>query len=91
MNGLLNYIKNSTSINYDVNNYNCTDFGMACAKISGIKLGTAYGKWGNKDHGYGGGDNPGQLGQNIRKIPINPNMVKNTNGGNSPKHEGSYN
>lgn len=64
---LLNIIgyTNSVPPNYDLNNYNCTDFGIQVANLAGLSLPDSYGSW-----LYGGGSNPGTLGQNIRNMTL---------------------
>lgn len=51
---------------------------MNCANLINISLASAYGTWGNSITGTGGGDNPGQLGQNIRNMPINNAILRTT-------------
>lgn len=82
---VLTYIKNYPST-YNLNSYNCTDFGINVSKLGGISIPPALGKWPG-----GSGDNPGQLGQNIRTMPLPPSIstVRNTTGGTSPSNSGS--
>ena len=75
---LLHFIKNKANAPYNLNTFNCTDFGMNCANLINISLASAYGTWGNSITGTGGGDNPGQLGQNIRSMPINSALLRTT-------------
>lgn len=51
---------------------------MESARLAGISLPSAYGKWGFPGVGEGAGDNPGQLGENIRNIPTPTGAVKTT-------------
>lgn len=60
---LLNYINNYSRI-YDLNTYNCTNFGIGAAKSAGISLPSTEGSW-----GFGEGCNPGDLGEDIRDMP----------------------
>lgn len=78
---LVNYIKQNANTTYDLNTYNCTDFGMISSEQVGVTLPSAFGTWGVTGVGSGGGDNPGQLGQNIRNMPNRDGVTKNTSGG----------
>ena len=84
---VINYIKNHANTQYNLNTYNCTDFGMGVTAASGLALPSAYGTW----LGGGAGDNPGQLGQNIRNLPVCGGRLKNTTGGISPSNIGNCN
>lgn len=88
---LVDYIKLKATVNYDLNNFNCTDFGMGASSTVGLPLASAYGTWGFPGVGSGGGDNPGQLGQNIRYLPPPNGAVINTTGGNSQSNSGTCN
>lgn len=66
---------------YNLNTYNCTDFGMTIADKAGIKLPSAHGTWPG-----GSGDNPGQLGQNIRNLPNTTGVTVNELGGTAPNN-----
>jgi hypothetical protein len=83
---LINYIKTKASSTYNLNTFNCSDFGMGASSIAGMPLGSAYGSW-----GFGGGDNPGQLGQNIRNMPTPTGAVKTTTTGNAASNIGTCN
>ncbi len=83
---VINYIKNHANTQYNLNTYNCTDFGMGVTAASGLALPSAYGSW-----GLGSGDNPGQLGQNIRNLPVPCQRIKNTTGGFALSNIGSCN
>jgi hypothetical protein len=72
----------STPIIYDLNNYNCTDFGIEIAKLGGLNLPDSYGKW-----PYGGGSNPGQLGQNIREMYLPAGVNRQVTGTNSASNK----
>lgn len=83
---IIAYISNYSST-YNLNTYNCTDFGLSLSKLAGINIPSAKGTWPG-----GSGNNPGQLGQNIRKIPLpTGSSLKNTTGGNSPLNQGNCN
>jgi hypothetical protein len=66
---------------YDLNSYNCSDFGIAIGNLAGLNLPDANGTWPG-----GGGSNPGVLGQHIRNKSINGTITKNTSGGLSPSN-----
>jgi hypothetical protein len=89
LSNLINYIKTKSTAIYNLNTYNCTDFGMGAAAAAGLSLPSAYGTWGFTGIGSGAGDNPGQLGQNIRNYPIKPNMVITTTTGTAPTNIGN--
>ena len=83
---LIAYIKLKASSTYNLNSFNCTDFGMNASTIVGMPLGSAYGSW-----GVGSGDNPGQLGQNIRNMPTPDGGIKTTTSGNAASNIGTCN
>ena len=83
LSSLLNGLKNDNTL-YNLNSYNCTDFGIRMASKAGLNIGSCYGSWPG-----GGGDNPGQLGQTLRSSSING--IKNVNGGNAPTNSGNCN
>ncbi|MBE9599542.1 hypothetical protein [Pedobacter sp. MC2016-24] len=61
---------------YDLDNYNCTDFGLGFANTIGVHLPDVDGTWPG-----GGGSNPGNLGQSIRGLESSTNMtIKKTSG-----------
>jgi hypothetical protein len=81
---VLNTAKNAASATYNLNSYNCTDFGLAIAQAAGITLPDTQGTW-----PLGGGSNPGNLGQDIRSWSAPSNVAKNTNPGNGTSNTGS--
>lgn len=83
---IIDYCINKTPNVYNLNTYNCTDFGIAVAKLGGINFASSYGTWPN-----GGGNNPGQLGQNIRGMSVPVNGIKQTAGTNSASNKGTCN
>lgn len=85
---LTNVINAATnySSTYNLNNYNCTDFGISIAAAAGVNLPDTYGSWSG-----GGGSNPGNLGQDIRGMSAPTNSTTNTNGGTAPTNSGSCN
>jgi len=60
-NDALNYINTNGSNTYNLDTYNCTDFGIGVAGAAGQTLPDTRGTWLG-----GGGSNPGNLGQDIR-------------------------
>ncbi len=66
---------------YNLNTYNCTDFGIEIGNIGGLALPNADGTWIG-----GGGSNPGVLGEVIRDLPSSSNYSTNTTGGKAPKN-----
>ena len=70
---LLNYISlgNSTGFIYDLNSNNCTTFALSALASVGINLPRTNGSWLN-----GGGQNPGDLGEDIRNMQVSSGMSK---------------
>jgi len=64
---------------YNLDTYNCTDFGIDIGNLGGLNLPECNGKW--PGGGGGGGSNPGTLGMFIRN---NSSSGTNTTGGNAP-------
>lgn len=71
---------------YNLNSYNCTDFGISIGNLAGLNLPDSYGTWPN-----GGGSNPGQLGQNIRGMILPLNATRQTTNTNSAPNNGVCN
>ncbi|WP_299669679.1 hypothetical protein [uncultured Polaribacter sp.] len=80
----VNYITNYSST-YDLNNYNCTDFGIGIALIGGLTLPKTIGKYGILFKGR----NPGDLGEDMREIILPASANRNLNGGTAPARFGS--
>ena len=80
MGQLLNFIT-STNQNYNLNSFNCTDFALGASSQCNLNLADAQGSW-----PFGGGSNPGDLGQDLRGM--NSRKV-NGNGGNAKSNSGS--
>lgn len=55
---------------YNLNSYNCTDFGMSISNAAGFALPGTQGTWPG-----GGGSNPGDLGQDIRSLTSTQNAI----------------
>ncbi|MBS1681196.1 MAG: hypothetical protein JST48_05745 [Bacteroidetes bacterium] len=69
---------------YNLDSYNCTDFGMAVSKAAGYVLPDTSGSW-----TCGGGSNPGDLGEDIRNLSSNQNVTVTKYSGVSPQNTGS--
>jgi len=71
---------------YNLNDFNCSDFGLSIINSSGIGINDTFGEWSLAGMVLGGGTNPGNLGQDIRNLDNNlPSNALNidTNGGNA--------
>lgn len=84
LNNLLQYTYANSNNTYDLNNYNCTDFGIGAAAAAGLHLPDTYGVWGA---GYGGGSNPGNLGHDMSTMPL-PRGAQRGSAGTSPSNNG---
>lgn len=78
---IYNYSVNFPST-YDLNDFNCSDFGITVGNLAGLNLPEANGTWPG-----GGGSNPGVLGQYIRNMNTSGGVSKNTTGGNAPSNK----
>ncbi|HFK5537272.1 TPA: hypothetical protein ACGZ96_002418 [Elizabethkingia anophelis] len=85
LSNLVGYINSVSTATYNLNTFNCTNFGIDAAAKVGISLPKTSGSWPG-----GGGSNPGNLGQDLRNLN-NSSVQKNTSGGNAPKNTGSCN
>ncbi|AOR28587.1 hypothetical protein FORMB_15470 [Formosa sp. Hel1_33_131] len=80
---IINASINFTST-YNLNNYNCTDFGIEIGNLGGLGLPAANGTWPG-----GSGSNPGALGLYIRNLTPPAGVTTNTTAGNAPAtHKG---
>jgi hypothetical protein len=72
---LLDFIShgNDPGYNYDLNSNNCSSFAIRAIRSTGINLPFNPGTWPN-----GGGFNPGDLGEDIRTMNLQPGMTKTT-------------
>ncbi|WP_298556222.1 hypothetical protein [uncultured Algibacter sp.] len=84
LSSLHNKITNFNST-YDLNTYNCTDFGISIGNSIGLNLPDTSGTW---DYG-GNGSNPGNLGQDIRNMSLGSGVTKTTRNGNAPANTGT--
>lgn len=77
------YINKYTS-SYNLNTNNCSDFALGLFKLMNFNLPDTTGYW-----PFGNGTNPGDLGEDIRTMPLTNGMSKDTKGGNAPSNTGT--
>ena len=65
--------------NYNLNSNNCTHFVTTVFASIGIQLPNTSQAW-----PMGGGQNPGDLGEDLRAMPFSTNMTRNENAGFAP-------
>jgi surface antigen len=72
---ILDYIErgNNTGFNYNLNTNNCTTFVINALSQADIYLPSTIGNW-----TVGSGNDPGDLGEDIRNMTLSSNMVRNT-------------
>jgi hypothetical protein len=77
--GILNQVSlgNNAGYDYNINSYNCTTFVIDALRNNGITLPATVGTWAG-----GSGNDPGDLGQDIMGMTLQPGMTRNTS--NSP-------
>jgi hypothetical protein len=75
LSSILNATKNRTII-YNLNTYNCTDFGSNICNLAGFTVPNTDGSWPG-----GGGSNPGDFGQDLRAKASTGNAIVNKTGG----------
>lgn len=80
---VLNTSINATTSSYDLNTFNCTDFGIKIGNLVGLNLPESNGTWPG-----GGGSNPGALGQFIRGMSLPTNGIKQTTTATSAANSG---
>lgn len=73
LSNIVSYITQKEGARYDLNTYNCTDFAIDIGNLAGLNIPDCYGSW----FPYGGGSNPGALGQYLRGIS-NSNQSSNS-------------
>ncbi len=85
---IINYIENYPK-KYDLNNYNCTDFGIEVAKRGGLILPKTNGE--KKQYGITlfKGRNPGDLGEDVRALTLPDGANRNLTSGNAPSKSGT--
>lgn len=82
---ILDYLSNNVPATYNLNNYNCADFGIVIGNLADLSLPatttTAL-------MGMFSGRSPAQLGQDIRNSNPQSGVTIDTNGGNAPIKQG---
>lgn len=81
---LLNYILAYPGT-YNLNSYNCTDFGVGAAGAAGLSLPTTQGSWAPGS----GGLNPGDLGQDMRTMSLPAGVSRDVQSGQADSDNGS--
>jgi hypothetical protein len=73
---ILNYISqgNNAGYMYDLNTNNCTSFAIHALAAGSVSVPATVGSWPDGGFGY----NPGDLGEDIRNMPLTSNMTRNT-------------
>lgn len=82
---ILNFISSMSTSTYNLNTNNCTTFAINAMTEAGITLPATTGTWPG-----GAGDDPGDLGQDMKNTSI-PGMNLNTTAGYSPNNAGTCN
>jgi hypothetical protein len=72
---MLNYVSlgNNTGFNYDLNLNNCTTFALSTLNAGGVSLPRTTGSWLE-----GSGNDPGDLGEDIRAMTLTSGMTRST-------------
>lgn len=83
---VINLINNYPKI-YNLEEYNCSDFGIQIGKEAGLSLPATIGKYSNILFKFEG-RNPADLGEDIRKVKQTGNIKINNKSGNAPKEKG---
>ncbi len=73
-NAIMYYMSQASVQTYSLNQNNCTTYALAALGNGGISMDPPRGSW-----PMGGGDDPGDLGQYLRTMPLGSNMTLNTN------------
>jgi hypothetical protein len=81
---ILNSFSNGNTVNYDLNTNNCTTWALSALSAGGINVNTTPGSW-----PFGGGDDPGDLGEDIRNMPVGSNTQKNVSSTDAPANTGT--
>jgi len=76
LNNIINYIIDYPE-KYDLNNYNCSDFGIEVARKGGLALPKTNGSYGFLFEGR----NPGDLGEDIRELTLSSGATRDLDGG----------
>ena len=72
---MLNFVTqgNNSGYLYNMNTNNCTTFALNALRAGSVNIPTTTGSWAG-----GSGDDPGDLGEDIRSMPLLSNMSRNT-------------
>lgn len=81
---ILNTMSTGNTMDYNLNYNNCTTLAISSLSAGGIKIQTTQGVW-----PLGGGDDPGDLGEDIRYMQLASNMARGTQTGNAPSNSGT--
>jgi hypothetical protein len=76
---MLNYVARNSTDQYNLNTYNCTSFALQTLYSGGVILPWTTGKWLG-----GSGNDPGDLGEDIRSMSLSSNMTRNIGGSSHP-------
>ena len=76
---MMNFIAQTSSIPYNLNSNNCTTFVINAFATAGINLPMTKGTWSG-----GSGFDPGDLGEDIRGMDLQPNMTRNSSSASHP-------
>ncbi len=81
---ILNAFSYGNNVNYNLNSNNCTTWALSSLAAGGIDIATHQGSW-----PFGHGDDPGDLGEDLRTLPLSTGMSRNTQGGYALSNIGS--
>ena len=70
---MLNYVSQANDQQYNLNSNNCTSFAIKALNAGDIFLPSTIGTW-----PAGSGNDPGDLGEDIRSLNLSPDMTRNT-------------
>ena len=82
---IVNYMSNDLPATYNLNSYNCADFGITVGNLAGMNLPVTTT---SAFFGRFNGRSPGQLGQDIMNMNSQSGVNVNTTGGNAPAKQG---
>lgn len=82
---MIEYIKMGNSLLYDLNSNNCTTFALSVLAKADVHLPRTKGTWPN-----GSGNNPGDLGEDVRNLTLSSNMRRETNFADHPNIGSCY-
>lgn len=71
---MLNYVNGNNNPTYNLNNNNCTSFALHTLEAGNVYIPASFGSWAG-----GGGYDPGDLGEDIRNMALQPGMSRSTN------------